>query len=273
MSDEIARLSAELADDPGSLAFLALGELLRARGDLAGAAHIAARGRDRHPTEAAAHDLVARIAADHGDVAAATAAWEQVLQLDPHHVGALKGLAFVAYRDGRLVDAASRLAHAAESAPDDASIAAALQQVRAAMVAPPPPATTPPPPTARRSSIGLAVFDDLRADAATILYLAADGTVRAGSAPSDAGDVSVAIGGALSGVSEEATRAMRHLGLGKWNTLTIEGTQASAALAPAPHDGVVLVTAPQSTPLGALRRVLQQAAVRVQALQDDGATA
>jgi len=272
MVDEIERLSAELADDPGSLAFVRLADLLRARGDLAGAARIAARGRDRHPTMAAAYDLLARIAADRGDVSAAMGAWEQVLQLEPQHVGALKGLAFVAYREGRLGEAAGRLEQAAVAAPDDASIAAALTQVRGAIVPPPPPAA-PPPSSARRSSVGLALFDDLRADAATILLLDAAGQVLAGSAPSESGDVGAAIGVSLSGVSDEATRAMRHLGLGRWVTLTIEGTDASAALAPAPRDGVVLVTAPSATPLGALRRTLQQAAVRVQTVQGEGESA
>ena len=57
MSDEIHRLSDELAHDPSSLAFLRLAELLRRGGDLAAAERVARRGRDRNPGLAAAHDL------------------------------------------------------------------------------------------------------------------------------------------------------------------------------------------------------------------------
>jgi predicted regulator of Ras-like GTPase activity (Roadblock/LC7/MglB family) len=272
MADELSRLSEELAGDPGSLAFLRLGELLRLRGDLADAARIAARGRDRHPTEVAAYDLVARIAADMGDVAAATAAWEQLVQLDPRHAGALKGLAFVAFRDGRMGEAAAHLQAAAAAAPDDASIAAALVQVRAAAAAPAPPAVGAAGAVARRSSVGLALFDDLRADAETVLLLDAAGQVLAASVPRDDAAVGTAIGVSLAGVSDEATRATRHLGLGSWTAFTIEGERASACLAPAPGDGVVVVTAPRGAAMGAVRRVLQEAATRVRALHGDAGT-
>ena len=59
MSDEIRALTARLADEPTSLAFLELGEALRRRGQYDAAAKVARGGLSRYPGLADAHDLVA----------------------------------------------------------------------------------------------------------------------------------------------------------------------------------------------------------------------
>ena len=273
MADEIRTLSDELASDPGSTAFLRLGELLRQRGELDAAARVAHRGRERHPTLAAAHDLAARVALDRGDSVSASDAWQAVLRVEPAHAGAHKGLGFIAYRDGRLREAAEHLAKAAELDPSDSSIATALamveallQQGGAARPAVPPPVVPP-----RRSNMGLSVFADLTSGAATVLLLDRDGLVLAGSAPVDGADRSAEIGAHLSGISEEADRAMRHLELGAWKTIVIEAPAASAAIAPAGEGGLVMVTAPHTTPLGLLRRMLDRAAERGRTWLAEGA--
>ena len=105
MADDIRRWSDELARDPASLVFLQLGEALRRQGQLDVALKIALRGLERHPTNAEAHDLVARIAVDRRDFARAFDEWEAVLRLDPHHLGAMKGLGYVCFQQGRFADA------------------------------------------------------------------------------------------------------------------------------------------------------------------------
>src|SRR3954466_15880237 len=102
MSDEIRRWSDELARDPSSLVFLQLGEALRRQGQLEVALKIALRGLERHQKNADAHDLVARIAVDRRDFVRAFDEWETVLRLLPTHIGALKGLGFVCFQQGRL---------------------------------------------------------------------------------------------------------------------------------------------------------------------------
>src|ERR671916_1875721 len=130
MSDEIRRLSDELAHDPASLVFLQLADALRRTGQLDHALRIAARGVERHPSNADAHDLLARIAADRGELDRAFGAWEAVLRLAPTHVGARKGLGFICFQQGRLEEAEAHLSDAAQCDPGDAGVAAALSHVR-----------------------------------------------------------------------------------------------------------------------------------------------
>ncbi len=68
----------------------------------------------------------------------------------------------------------------------------------------------------------------------TVLLLDHRGGVRAGLyLDSNGRDVSSDIGAALAGVSMDATRAMRHLGLGEWKAIVCECAQANVAFAPA----------------------------------------
>lgn len=91
----------------------------------------------------------------------------------------------------------------------------------------------------------------------TALLLDHRGGVRAGIYLDSAGaDVSAEIGAALAGVGQEATRAMRHLGLGEWRAIVWECVDAKLALAPADDGDVVLVAAAPSVPLGFVRRLL-----------------
>jgi predicted regulator of Ras-like GTPase activity (Roadblock/LC7/MglB family) len=274
VSDELRRLSEEMAQDPGSLAFLRLGELLRRRRELESAAHVAARGRDRHPGLADAHDLVARVAADRGDLGAAAESWQAAVRIAPGHAGANKGLGFLAYREGRLRDAVGHLTQAAHSSRDDAAIASALAKVRADLESAPRarPSVTPtaPVPAVRYSHTGLSVFADLAAETETVLLVDRDGLVLAGTAPRGGADRSAEIGAHLTGVSDEATRAIRHLDLGAWTALVIEAPGAAVALSPVGEDGVVLVAAPRTTPLGLVKRQLARAAERAHAWLEGG---
>jgi len=272
MADEIRRLSDELARDPASMAFLPLGEALRRRGQTDLALKVAMRGLERHPHNADAHDLLARIAVDQGNLQRAFDEWDVVLRFAPSHIGARKGMGFVCFQQGRVAEAERYLSEAAAADPDDQTIATALANIRAgtpaaaapapvpiaeARVAPAPHAPVPPMPKPSPRTL----FADLIGDAEqTVLLLDKDGFVLAGLyVDGDGSDVAEEIGAQLSGVSEEARRAMRHLGLGDWQSITFETEAATIAMAPGPRDALLLVAAARERPLGLVARLRESA--------------
>ena len=108
------------------------------------------------------------------------------------------------------------------------------------------------------------LFADLIGDdERTSLLLDSQGFVLAGAYVShDGRDVAQEVGAELSGVSEEARRAMRHLGLGDWTSIVFETEVATVAMAPAPQEGLLLVAAARTTPLGLVTRFLEHSAER-----------
>jgi len=131
VSDEIRRWSEELARDPASLVFVPLGDALRRRGQLEPALKVATRGLERHPYDADAHDLLARIHADRGELEHAMDEWGAALRVAPHHAGALKGMGFACFQSGRAADAERYLVAAVAADPGDPTIDAALSRLRA----------------------------------------------------------------------------------------------------------------------------------------------
>jgi predicted regulator of Ras-like GTPase activity (Roadblock/LC7/MglB family) len=263
MTDDIRSLSETLAADPSSVVFVQLGEALRRSGQLELAWRVATRGLERHAQRADAHDLVARIAIDRGDFARARREWESVLILAPGHGGAQKGLGFVCFQQGDLDEAARYLRAALAHDPRDDALSAALSTVRASQMDRRPIEEGPTVP----SPVGDArtLFNDVLGDAPqTAILLDADGYVVAGQYLTvDGRDLGADIGAQLSGVSDEANRAMRHLGLGRWHQIVFEADAASVAMAPS-GGGVLLVAAPRSVPLGYVRRLLERSLERVQ---------
>ena len=285
MSDEIRRWSDELAREPSSPVFLQLGEALRRQGQLEMAQKVAVRGLERRPHDPEAHDLLARIHVDRGALESAFDEWDMVRRLLPGHPGALKGMGFVCFRQGRLEEAAGYLADAATFDPADASIASALALVQrklrgeSAAAAYAGHAAQAPAPVAEDAARSLAnltvsregdsrlLFADLIGDGRqAALLLDAAGLVLAGAyLRGDGRDVGQEVGAELSGVSDEALRAMRHLGLGAWTSIVFETQAATVALAPAPGDGLLVVAADRATPLGFVRRLLDRSADRARA--------
>ncbi|HVS17067.1 MAG TPA: tetratricopeptide repeat protein [Planctomycetota bacterium] len=266
MADEIRLWSDELARDPASLVFLPLAETLRRQGQLDVARKIVVRGIERHPQNAEARDLLARIHADRGDLDGAYEEWNMLLALSPGHGAALKGMAFVRFQQGNFPEAERLLteAHAHEGSAD---LAQAIETVRRSSVAMPPPVTD----AADAPDMATdphALVADLLREQQTAMLLDADGLVLAGAylAP-DGRDVAQEVGASLSGVSDEAFRATRHLGIGAWRSIVFETEAAVVALAPAPAsdaaDGLLVLAAAPTTPLGLLRRVLDRCLHRV----------
>jgi predicted regulator of Ras-like GTPase activity (Roadblock/LC7/MglB family) len=254
MADEIHRLSDELARDPASLAFLQLGELLRRQSQLDTALKVALRGLERHPHNADAHDLLARIAVDRGELERAFDEWDMVLRLVPGHSGALKGMGYVCFHQGRFEEAERYLRDAATGR-GDAQAEAALENLRASVAIPvvrddPAPAADDP----RR------MFAEVIGEAdQTALLLDANGLVLGGAYVNEHGDdVAQIVGAELSGVSDEAERAARHLSLGAWRAIVVETPVATVAMSPTHDDGLVMLAASRETPLGLVRRVLDR---------------
>lgn len=275
MADDIRVWSDELARDPSSLVFLPLGETLRRQGQLDTARKVATRALQRHADNPDAHDLMARIHADAGELDAAHAAWEKVLQLVPGHVGASKGIAFILFQQGKLQDAERMLvsAHARGADPD---IAAAINTVRrsGAMSA------------ISMDTAEMAVmpadprqlFQDLLPQDQAAIMLDKDGLVLAGSyRGADGRDVAEDVGATLSGLSGEAVRATKHLSMGAWRSILFETEAAIVSIAPAPTDGglaeggLVVLAAPPVTPLGKLTRLTDKCLARASVWLNDKA--
>lgn len=276
MSDDIRRLSDELARDPTSRVFIQLGEELRRGGQLELALRVALRGLERHPHDADAHDLLARIRVDRDELHEAFDEWDTVLRLAPAHVGARKGVGYVLFKQGRLVDAERYLSEAAERDGDDASIGTALRMVRRLLRYTGDGKDAGPEDGAVGSSAPLAeaerrvedearrLFADILGQGEqTALLLDAGGMVTAGMyVTADGEDVAQEVGASLSGIRDEATRAAGHLDLGPWSSVVFETEVATVAMSPVLDDSLVLVAAARSVPLGLVRRVVRQCARR-----------
>lgn len=259
MSADIRAMSEQLAADPSSLIFLPLAEQLLARGEYANALRVARKGADRHAHRADVHDLVARIALAMGDEPTAERAWQASMAIAADFGAAHRGMGFLCYRQGRWDEAEQHLAKARAATPGDPALEAAWEALHVARAESQQLTAAPAAASAAEAAGGL--FDGSLGETGQVaLLLDADGLVVAGHYhTADGEDLGAVIGAHLSGVSDEADRAMRHFGLGAWTRIAIETEAATVVMAPT-GDGVTLIAAPRETPLGLVRRTLDQCA-------------
>lgn len=257
MSDVIRQLTAELARDPSSLVFLRLGELLREQGQVDAAARVAREGLERHPELAAAHDLFARILADAGNADGAREAWEQVLTIEPRHAGALKGMGYLAYRDGDLDTALDLLEMALSVDPTDQSVIVALRTVRTAVERHE---------AGVRVRTGADIFQGLEGAEHELLLLDARGLVLGGTLRDQQGlAVSEQVAAYVAGAAQEAERAARMLDLGSWQSAVVEGeTGHLHASSPAPG-AFLVVRRDRSVPPGRVALLARRATAAARA--------
>jgi len=271
MADDIRALSAQLAQDPQSLVFLRLGEALRRKGQLDAALRVAMNGLERHPHLADAHDLYARILTDKHDYTRAFDEWDMAVRIAPHHTGALKGLAFLYFKVGDLAQAEAHLEQARKVEPDDPSIDQAIAMMRkgtappapepsgAAAVAAPAAPSAAPAPTARALDEAR-VFAGLEGANEGLLLIDGAGRVLGGALKDKAGtDVTDAVAAYLAGVSQEAARTAKLLGLGAWMGLSAEGQNGNVHLAHPTPEALLLVVRERGMPLGRLAILAQRA--------------
>jgi len=295
--DDIRGMTARLAEDPSSLVFLELGEALRRRRQLEAALKVAQTGAARWPSLADAFDLLARVLVDLGDDAQAFEAWTTALELDASHAGANKGIGFLYYKVGDHAQTLRHLEAAQAVRPGDPGVEAALRRVRDHLAAPEQPAPAasarpteptsgaPAAPAAAASPTLPFAFEDEPASADTpqgaaaseaadaqvfaglegaesgLLLLDAKGMRLGGGLRSPAGeDVADAVAADLAGVSRDAARAAKLLGLGGWRTLAAESPDGSMLLVAPTPETVLLAVRDPSVPVGRLAYSVERAA-------------
>jgi len=252
MASDIQKMSAELAQNPASLVFLELGETLRRRGQLEAAGRVVGAGLEQHPDLVDAHDLYARILVDVGDYGAGERVWVGALERDPRHLGSLKGLGFLYYRNGNLEEALEALETALGVDPTDQGVVRAMQTVRRALdeaeaeAAPEVPASDP-------------VFVGLEGAQQGMLLVDERGLVLGGGLTSRGADVSETVAAYLAGAAQEAERTARILGFGGWEWIVAEGPEGNVYVTP-PTDGTLLLIArDRSVPAGRLSLLADKA--------------
>ena len=255
MAEDIRALSAQLAQDPHSLVFLRLGEALRRKGQLEAALRVAMNGLERHPHLADAHDLYARVLTDKHDYERAFDEWDMAVRIAPNHTGALKGLAFLYFKVGDLAQAEAHLEAARKVEPDDPSIEQAIAMMRSGVA--------PPEPEAAASSAAPAphaggldesrVFAGVEGANEGLLLVDGAGRVLGGALKDKTGsDVTDTVAAFLAGVSQEAARTAKLLGLGAWSGLSAEGQHGNVHLSHPTPEALLLVVRDRGVPLGRL---------------------
>ena len=281
MNDDIRALTAQLAEEPSSLAFLELGEALRRRGQLEAAYKVARGGLSRYPALADAHDLVARILGDQGDLAGAFDAWVDALRFDPMRIGALKGIAFLYFRAGDVTAALEHLQRAADIDPDDVSVAQALARVREAAME----GVTAEAPAMSPASNGVLASGDTALESAPTdtpaistmesptlengdpgLLVDGNGLRLTGTLKNPSReDVGDRVAAELAGVSKEASRTSRLLGLGPWQAIAVESPEGNLFLVAPTSDTLLLTIRDPSLPMARLGLIAERAAKEARA--------
>jgi tetratricopeptide (TPR) repeat protein len=250
MASDIQAMSAELARNPSSLVFLELGETLRRRAQLDAATRVVEAGLEQHPELIDGHDLYARTLVDAGDYAAGERVWSGVLERDPRHLGALKGLGFLYYRGGSLEQALEVLETALGVDPADQGVVRAMQTVRRAVDEAE---------AAAESVAGDPVFAGLEGAQQGLLLVDERGRVLGGGLGGRAGDVSEAVAAYLAGAAQEADRTARMLGLGGWEWIVAEGPEGNVYVTPPTEGTLLLIARDRSVPAGRLALLADKA--------------
>ena len=272
--EDIRVLTSQLAADPSSLVFLPLGEALRRRGQLEAAEKIALAGLTRYPDLADAHDLLARVLGDEGDLERAFDEWDIALRLEPGHAGAHKGIGFLYYVAGDLPQALEHLEAALAAAPEAEGVAAAVARVREALATPggaparpgagqAAPRAEPPaaPPPSSPADGGAAVFAGLEGAQDGLLLLDGNGLrIGGGLSAPDGTAVGDAVAAHLAGVFRDATRAARLLHLGSWTSVAGETADANLYLCAPTTESLLLLVRDNSVPIGRLALQAERAA-------------
>jgi tetratricopeptide (TPR) repeat protein len=265
VTDDIKTLTTRLAEEPSSLAFLDLGEALRRRGQLEAAYKVVRGGLSRYPSLADAHDLLGRILGDQGDLAGAFDAWAEALRFDPMRIGALKGIAFLYFRAGDVPAALEHLRRAAEIDPDDPTIIQGIERVRSSMspessavvaspaAAPAGEASAQPEPVPGAAQNGHGDHGVMLVDAKGLRL---NGTLLS----PNQDDVGDRVAAELAGVSKEASRTSRLLGLGTWEAIAVESPEGNLYLVPPTPDTMLLTVRDASLPMARLGLIAERAA-------------
>jgi tetratricopeptide (TPR) repeat protein len=268
MSDDIRALTAEVAADPSSLAFLDLAEALRRKGQFEVAEKVAINGLGRYPHLPAAHDLYARVLADRGDFERAFDEWDMTLRLEPRHLGALKGLGFLYYHAGDHAQALHHLEAAWREAPSDDGLHSAIVRLRELLnegqeAAPGPvtvevvaEAVSPPVPAGP-----LTPFGGVESQPGQRLLIGSGGLCLAGAMLTWTGDnVAERAASEAETVVHDAARTADRIGLGAWRSLIIETDGMNAYLLAPTARTILLEVQEREQPIGQITLTAERAA-------------
>jgi predicted regulator of Ras-like GTPase activity (Roadblock/LC7/MglB family) len=260
MLDEINALCFGGLVDAKNATFVRDVEHLRREGRLAEAERAALDGLEQDPYVADGHDSLARVYAERGDTQRAHDEWDTVLRLDPHHVGALKGLAFLAVRRRDLSSALRFLDASLSAAPDDETARRAHGRVVDLLREAPATINRGDIATAPRGVIAVTPRRTTTTPVAgprliAALLIDADGHVVHDLAPVRSPGMSgEALGAVLSVLGADARHTLADIGLGVWESLSAECAEGAIVMSPLSGDHAVIVAADRDVPLGMLRR-------------------
>jgi tetratricopeptide (TPR) repeat protein len=155
-NSEIEKLERRWKENPKGTVFAPYAEVLRKHGDHPMAKEVLRQGLELHPDHIPGNIVLGRCCLDLGEEGPAEAAFTHVLDLDPENVIALKALAEITERQGRLMEAAGWLNRLMTVDPSNdeareqhARVALAREAASAVLAAPaaPAPAPVPAPPS------------------------------------------------------------------------------------------------------------------------------
>lgn len=135
LDPEIERLSARVREDPRSVAFVGLAELLRRAGRHIEGLQALREGFRVHPDHAPGRVVLARIHLDLGRRAVAMAVLEEVSRVDPGNVAAGTTLARLLLEEGRVSDAEPIVDWLRALAGFDGAVGGLLELLRATQAA------------------------------------------------------------------------------------------------------------------------------------------
>jgi tetratricopeptide (TPR) repeat protein len=255
MKSEIGRLAEAMSRDPDSLAFVELGESLRLIGERDRAARVALQGLERHPDLVDGHDLYARVLVDLGEFDRAERVWRGVLERDPRHAGAHKGLGFLSFRTGRLETALEHLELALAANPTDRSTVQALRTVRSAVEE----AEKAEAAEAAALDAEARVFAGLEGAGRDMVLVDRRGRVLGGGLESVGQRASEETAAHLAGAAQEAERTCRMLNLGAWSWIVAEGGFGNLYVTRATPETLLLIRRDRSVPAGRLAMLAERA--------------
>lgn len=279
----IRELSAEVATNPDSAAFVELVAAYRERGDLDRALRLCLRGLARHPTHVEAHFELGRVYEERGERELALDEWGIVRRLAPDHIEARLRTVRLLLREGRTDPAARELRSLHEIAPDDPRVRElwgrfghpesrpAARDARAdepSPEAPAPPSADPPVP-ARSSGPEMEAPGSGDGLVQGTLLLDAEGSVVGHELPNISSAARGELADTLRGVRAEAERMTEYLGLGAWTGLVVEGSRSRLAIEPL-DPGVVTIWTDARVPAGRAARAVSRARARVAAQRRNG---
>src|SRR5687768_16913955 len=132
--EEIAKLEALYANNPGGRIFTHLAEAYRKAGELDRARAILESGITRHPDYASAHVVLGRVLIDQGSLENAAMEFRRVLELDPENRVALRSLGDIA-RSSDPENALDHYRHLSSLDPTDEELANTIANLESQVAA------------------------------------------------------------------------------------------------------------------------------------------